>query len=169
MCGHATLAAAHALYETKRVPRLATISFHTLRSGILTAQENNHHLIELNFPSLPITEKTIQDFPDLYLTLSKAFQLESTSNILYLGQSKYDILIEISLSDFVDLSFDSINFQLVKSVGGRGVIVTCAGPKRSQADITKNLIMTKSAQIASNKLPMDDLSLDFFSRCFFPK
>src|SRR4029453_9451044 len=39
LCGHATLASAHALWEAGRVPKTATIAFETL-SGILTAERD---------------------------------------------------------------------------------------------------------------------------------
>ena len=39
LCGHATLASAHALWEAGRVPKTAAIAFETL-SGILTAERD---------------------------------------------------------------------------------------------------------------------------------
>jgi PhzF family phenazine biosynthesis protein len=51
LCGHATLAAAHVLWETGRLPAGEPARFHTL-SGLLTA-ERRGALIELNFPALP--------------------------------------------------------------------------------------------------------------------
>ena len=38
LCGHATLASAHALWETDRLEQKATARFHT-RSGLLTAHQ----------------------------------------------------------------------------------------------------------------------------------
>ena len=49
LCGHATLAAAHALWTEARVPGDARISFQT-RSGTLTATRQGD-LIELDFPA----------------------------------------------------------------------------------------------------------------------
>jgi predicted PhzF superfamily epimerase YddE/YHI9 len=49
LCGHATLASAHALWELGRVPRDQEIRFHT-RSGLLTAAAGDG-LIWLNFPA----------------------------------------------------------------------------------------------------------------------
>src|SRR5207244_2986652 len=54
LCGHATLAAAHTLYQTGKVPPAAKIEFHT-RSGVLRASETAGE-IELNFPLQPETE-----------------------------------------------------------------------------------------------------------------
>lgn len=51
LCGHATLAASHVLWETRRVSSGSTIRYHT-RSGILTAEQNDG-LIELDFPAKP--------------------------------------------------------------------------------------------------------------------
>jgi PhzF family phenazine biosynthesis protein len=51
LCGHATLASAHALWETGHLPLDATARFLTL-SGLLTAQRRSDR-IELNFPARP--------------------------------------------------------------------------------------------------------------------
>jgi PhzF family phenazine biosynthesis protein len=51
LCGHATLASAHVLYETKEVAEDATIQFHT-QSGLLKAKCKGDW-VELDFPSQP--------------------------------------------------------------------------------------------------------------------
>src|SRR5438067_5632968 len=48
LCGHATLATAHVLWEEGHLERTATARFHT-RSGLLTA-ERRGDWIELDFP-----------------------------------------------------------------------------------------------------------------------
>jgi len=50
LCGHATLASAHVLWESGRVPRQSTIRFQTL-SGELTATAQSEGWIELDFPA----------------------------------------------------------------------------------------------------------------------
>ncbi len=49
LCGHATLASAHVLWEVQRVPHAATIDFHT-RSGVLRAAHRAGR-IEARFPT----------------------------------------------------------------------------------------------------------------------
>lgn len=51
LCGHATLASAHVLWETGRLPADADARFHT-RSGLLTARRDGEW-IELDFPAYP--------------------------------------------------------------------------------------------------------------------
>src|SRR6185437_12791017 len=51
LCGHATLASAHALWETKRLAAGAAARFFT-KSGWLAATQRDG-LIELDFPSTP--------------------------------------------------------------------------------------------------------------------
>lgn len=55
LCGHATLASAHALWESGRAAPGAVLHFHT-RSGVLTAVQRNEW-IELDFPALGGTEE----------------------------------------------------------------------------------------------------------------
>jgi PhzF family phenazine biosynthesis protein len=53
LCGHGTLASAHVLWESERVPRQAEIRFAT-RSGLLTARRDGA-FIELDFPAATVT------------------------------------------------------------------------------------------------------------------
>ncbi|HVU58850.1 MAG TPA: PhzF family phenazine biosynthesis protein [Puia sp.] len=73
LCGHATLATAHILWETGREPKGKPLQFHTL-SGILTATQREYGWIELDFPARdneyrPIPEGLEQLFPDGYVDI----------------------------------------------------------------------------------------------------
>jgi PhzF family phenazine biosynthesis protein len=52
LCGHATLASAHILYETGAVPADRPIRFRTLRSGVLTVSRDGGPLA-MDFPACP--------------------------------------------------------------------------------------------------------------------
>lgn len=54
LCGHATLATAHHLWESGIVPESQVASFETL-SGVLTARKLDGGWIELDFPALPVS------------------------------------------------------------------------------------------------------------------
>jgi PhzF family phenazine biosynthesis protein len=54
LCGHATLASAHVLWQERRADRGAAIRFHT-RSGTLTARQHPEG-IALDFPATPATQ-----------------------------------------------------------------------------------------------------------------
>jgi PhzF family phenazine biosynthesis protein len=58
LCGHATLATAHALHEDRGTP--ATVSF-TSRSGVLITHSRDDGTITLDFPLAPPTEVPIPD------------------------------------------------------------------------------------------------------------
>ena len=53
LCGHATLATAHALYETGTAPADRPIRFQTRRSGVLTVATGSGGLLEMDFPAQP--------------------------------------------------------------------------------------------------------------------
>ncbi len=53
LCGHATLAAAHVLWESGRLDRAAPARFST-RSGLLTATLGPDGWITLDFPAEPL-------------------------------------------------------------------------------------------------------------------
>lgn len=144
LCGHATLAAAHVLYETAQVPPLHPIEFQTLHSGSLYAVNNADGAIELSFPA---TAPNAIDFTDEeYERFTKAFAI-ARDDVKYIGRSLYDLLIEVTPEAFVSLT--TINHSLLEGYGGRGVLLTCEGGLRSGHT--------------------HHLQYDFLSRGFFPR
>ena len=110
LCGHATLATAHALWETRRLANDKPAIFKT-RSGTLTARQTGQ-LIEMNFPAEPATECGPPD--DLARPLG--------SEILWCGQNRMDILVQIANEQAVrNLAPD---LDRLARLGTRGVIVT---------------------------------------------
>jgi PhzF family phenazine biosynthesis protein len=110
LCGHATLASAHVLWEENLLAPEETGRFHT-KSGVLTAVRRGDW-IELDFPSTP--DEPVET-PD-----GLAQSLGVTPR--YVGRSRFDYIVEVDGEDAVrDLRPD---FGLLKKVGGRGVIVT---------------------------------------------
>lgn len=84
LCGHATLASAHVLFETGRASNGEEIHFHTL-SGLLTASLKDDW-IELNFPTQPPEE--IEPPKDLI----EAIGISPT----FCGKSKNKYLFEVA-------------------------------------------------------------------------
>lgn len=122
LCGHATLASAHALYESERVSSREMIRFHTNNSEILTAVKNSNGLIELDFPAtgpspITFTESEISD-----ILLGFNFLLK---DLMYTGKSVYDIFLEITPNAFEMLCVN--DFRALQRLGGRGIIVTREG------------------------------------------
>jgi PhzF family phenazine biosynthesis protein len=110
LCGHATLASAHALWETERLDEKAQARFHT-RSGLLTA-ERKGDWIELNFPATP-EHKT--DPPPQLL---EALGVRAT----YVGRNKFDYLVEVESEETVRAIRP--DHALLRKLPVRGVIVT---------------------------------------------
>jgi PhzF family phenazine biosynthesis protein len=111
LCGHATLASAHALWEENVLPRDDQARFHT-KSGLLTATFDGER-IELDFPA---TREERADAP--------AGLLESLGigEPLYIGRNKFDYLIELQSED--DVRAVTPDFGRLRGVEARGVIVT---------------------------------------------
>jgi PhzF family phenazine biosynthesis protein len=112
LCGHATLASAHVLWETGLVPRRDTIEFYTL-SGTLTAARNGD-MIELDFPSEP--ESKAEAPPALTESLGV--------KPLYIGKNRFDYLVEVG-SEKIVRSIKP-DFRLLAAIPVRGVMVTSA-------------------------------------------
>ena len=110
LCGHATLASAHILWETGLLAPDQQTRFFT-RSGLLTAVRQDNW-IQLDFPSEPEEEVNAPE------NLSQALGISPA----YLGKNRFDYLIEIkSESSLRNLSPD---FALLRKIDSRGFIVT---------------------------------------------
>jgi len=110
LCGHATLASAHVLWETGVLRPDEQARFHTL-SGLLTA-ERKGDWIELDFPAKP--EEPAKPWDELVTGLGITPR--------YVGKSQFDYLVQADSEQAVrKLEPD---FTLLKRTKARGVIVT---------------------------------------------
>lgn len=112
LCGHATLAAAHVLWETDRLPGDGTALFRTL-SGALSARRSGGWII-MDFPA---EADTPADSPE---TLVRALG----KNPRYAGRNRFDYILEFGSED--DIRELRPDFKLLGAVPCRGVIVTAA-------------------------------------------
>lgn len=110
LCGHATLAAAHVLWQEGHLAAKLPARFIT-KSGVLTATRNGEW-IELDFPATPAAPADSP--PGLAEALGAA--------PLFVGRSRFDVLVEVA--DETALRGLSPDFRKLKSVEARGVIVT---------------------------------------------
>lgn len=111
LCGHATLASAHVLWETGELKSDEQARFYS-QSGLLTAVRAAGNWIELDFPAKR-EEPAIA--PD---GLSRALSIEP----LYVGRNAFDYLVEVEREDV--LRSIRPDFTSLRSLKVRGVIVT---------------------------------------------
>lgn len=110
LCGHATLAGAHRLWEAGVLPPAETARFHT-RSGLLTATRADDW-IELDFPATP--DEPSDTPPGLVEGLGVTPR--------YIGRSRFDFIVELDSEEAVrNLRPD---FGQLRTLAARGVIVT---------------------------------------------
>lgn len=112
LCGHATLASAHILWETGVLEPSRQARFHTL-SGLLTADRTAHD-IELDFPATPAVRT---DAPP---GLCDALGIVP----LFTGRTDFDYLIEVDSEETVRRIAPDI--ARLRSTEARGVVVTSA-------------------------------------------
>ncbi|HKO56451.1 MAG TPA: PhzF family phenazine biosynthesis protein [Thermoanaerobaculia bacterium] len=111
LCGHATLASAHALWQESLLPESETARFST-RSGLLTAARRDD-LIELDFPvkiSSPVDAP-----PELLAALG-------INEPRYVGRNQFDYLIEVESEEVVRAL--QPDHAMLRKLPVRGVIVT---------------------------------------------
>jgi len=113
LCGHATLAAAHVLWEEKQVCSNQIIHFHT-RSGLLNVARREG-LIELDFPLDPVSGATPPQGMEAALGL----------HAVYVGKGHDDYLIAVETEQVVrELTPD---FSQLAKIPARGFCVTAPG------------------------------------------
>lgn len=110
LCGHATLASAHVLWEMGILEPAAQARFYT-RSGLLTAERRGDG-IELNFPAEP------EEPASAPAGLAEALGVKPK----YVGKNRFDYLVEVESEEIVkNLKPD---FARLAGVAARGIIVT---------------------------------------------
>jgi PhzF family phenazine biosynthesis protein len=113
LCGHATLASAHVLWETGRLSETEPAQFHT-RSGVLSCSLQNQSggWISMDFPARPAEE--CESPPGLL----EALGCEAN----FIGTNRMDVLVEVESDKTVRRL--SPDFRALRRVKARGVIVT---------------------------------------------
>ena len=110
LCGHATLAAAHVLWEEGHLGHEQAARFHT-KSGLLTAQRQGDW-IELDFPA------TLEDPAAPPDGLARALP----APLRYVGKNRFDYLVELESDEAVRRL--QPDFPALRKIPVRGVIVT---------------------------------------------
>ncbi|KAM4126076.1 hypothetical protein ACB094_01G361100 [Castanea mollissima] len=151
LCGHATLAAAHALFSSGLV-NSNIIEFVTL-SGILTAKKfqeakasnisdiqnvesQDCFLIELDFPTIPTTDFNSEEVSSISNALNGASVIDikktATSDDLFVVLPSGESVVEIQPE-----------FDAIRKCPGSGIIVTGAAPSGSGFDFYSRFFLPK--------------------------
>ncbi|MCH7639790.1 MAG: PhzF family phenazine biosynthesis protein [Bacteroidetes bacterium] len=111
LCGHATLASAHILYETGSLAGENEVRFHTA-GGLLTVRRNDDGTLTMDFPATPPEET------EPPRGLGDVLGIEP----VWTGRSRFDVFVEVP----DEASIRSLNPDpaAVAALGARGVIVT---------------------------------------------
>jgi predicted PhzF superfamily epimerase YddE/YHI9 len=130
LCGHATLASAHHLWEEGVLAPDAEARFHTL-SGLLTARRSGEG-IELDFPANP--EVAAEPPPGLISALGV--------EPVHVGRSRFDYLVEVR--DEAAVRAAAPDFGRLREVDSRGVIVTARADPGGDADFVSRFFAPRA-------------------------
>jgi PhzF family phenazine biosynthesis protein len=111
LCGHATLATSHTLWQ-QGICKISDVINYNTRSGLLTAKNENGK-ITLDFPAIP--QKKIEYPPEL---------IDAIGGVVpkYVGMTKWNYIIELeSERDIINLK---PNFDIMLTLPGWGTIIT---------------------------------------------
>lgn len=121
LCGHATLAAAHALWRRNLASAEEPISFQT-RSGTLTCARDGDW-IQLDFPATP---------PELCEPPAGLLDALGIDQAEAVARSKFDLLVELESVEAVRKV--TPDYYRLKEIETRGVIVTAKSDVGDEAD-----------------------------------
>lgn len=114
LCGHATLAGAHVLWETGVLPPDREARFHTA-SGLLTVRQLGDSWMELDFPSVP--ESEVVEVPQLLLEALG-------THPRYVGETSVRYLVELASEKEVRELRPNMTLLAQLQPPKRGVIIT---------------------------------------------
>jgi PhzF family phenazine biosynthesis protein len=130
LCGHATLASAHVLWEDGHLPATTQARFHT-KSGLLTADRRDAW-IEMDFPSTPAEPAT----PPVGLVEALGVQPR------FVGRSRFDYLVEVE-SESTVRQLDP-DLGALGRVECRGVIVTSPADRAGDHDFVSRFFAPRA-------------------------
>ena len=130
LCGHATLASAHVLWEDGDLKLDAQARFHT-KSGLLTADRRDG-MIELDFPATPPAAAPAPEGLAAALGARPKF----------VGRSRFDYLVEIENESIVRELMPDLN--AISQIQARGVIVTSKADSTSAYDFVSRFFAPQS-------------------------
>ena len=122
LCGHATLASAHVLFETGRLAVDAEARFDT-NSGRLTVQQTAASAYAMDFPSTPPEAADLGD-------LAGAF---GAVDVIWTGRTPWDAFVV--LGSEAEIHALAPNADAVRQLSERGVIVTARANADSRYDV----------------------------------
>lgn len=112
LCGHATLATAHVLWECGRLAPGEIARFHT-RSGLLTAERRDEDWIEMDFPA-----RRFEPVPAPPAAFAAAFGCEPR----FVGRYRADYLVEVESEAMVRAATPDV--ELIRRIPARAAILT---------------------------------------------
>ncbi|OQR91909.1 hypothetical protein ACHHYP_04229 [Achlya hypogyna] len=135
LCGHATLATAHTLYEDGHCNKNEPIRFHT-RSGVLTTrfvtlEDGATPAIEMDFPVSLKTEHDEAWRLSTRAVLEQALGVAAT-DVLSLEQFGPSFICQLQPAAFEAVGRP--DFGLIASLQSHSVIITCKAPEGSEYD-----------------------------------
>jgi PhzF family phenazine biosynthesis protein len=126
LCGHATLASAHVLWETRRLPAEVAARFET-RSGVLTATRAGDE-VALDFPADPVAGA--EPDPDLLEAIGLRDAVASTGRIGWVLEVPDERAVRDARPDFTRLAeFDLAVLTARADDAAYDFVSRCFGPK----------------------------------------
>ncbi len=130
LCGHATLAAAHVLWEIGTLRADDEARFDTLSGWLICRKDGKW--IEMDFPALSVDEVEVPE------GLAKALGVTPVR----VAKSIFDMLVEVPTA--IEVRFAQPDFARLTTIDARGVIITAPGESGSGYDFVSRFFAPRA-------------------------
>ena len=159
ICGHATLAATHVIFNHIPGNTNKEITFQSNFGGTIMAGMTKYGNLQLSLQSDEPKEVVLTSIE--LERVAKMLDI-NVADIIFTGRSSHDMVVEVTRSSFARI-VATVDYAAIASLGGRGLVVTCLGKGRV---VGKDDYFCTSC---GGHRFMDDASFDYLLRGFFPR
>ncbi|KAJ7664949.1 hypothetical protein B0H17DRAFT_1211099 [Mycena rosella] len=126
LCGHATMAAARAVFERRLVEdSVEVIEFHTATGGVMKARKVGADAIEIRLPTGAVAEVPSAEIPKVTAALAKGFGRDVAIKYIGAGGKGFESYLVVELDEQEDLGKCTVDVNAFSETGyGVNVITT---------------------------------------------
>ncbi|KAJ6560322.1 hypothetical protein B0H19DRAFT_1376109 [Mycena capillaripes] len=138
ICGHATIAAARAVFDRGLVvDSVEVIEFHTLSAGVMKARKVGKDAIQIRLPSGTLTDVSSEESPKITAAVTKAFGRNVAIKYLGVGGKGFDTYLVIELDEQENLGKCEVDSAAFLDTGYVVNVVTTASSQGEEEFVSR--------------------------------
>ncbi|KAJ7757536.1 hypothetical protein B0H16DRAFT_1662420 [Mycena metata] len=136
LCGHGTVAAARAIFESGLVAdSVEVVEFHTQTAGVMKARKVGNDGIEIRLPSTTLTEVSADERPKITAALVNAFGRDVAVKYVGVGGKGFESFLMVELDEQENLGECDVNVPAFLDTGYIINVITTAASSSSGEEL----------------------------------